>query len=61
MSYLNQFAEKASSLTAIGSLFLIVTSIMLISTIDETFNDIWLVTEKRPIGQRILVYWAIIS
>ncbi|MCQ9616215.1 YihY family inner membrane protein [Paenalcaligenes niemegkensis] len=61
MSYLNQFAAKASSLTAVGSLFLIVTSIMLISTIDETFNDIWLVTEKRPLGQRILVYWAIIS
>lgn len=61
MTYLNQFAEKASSLTAIGSLFLIMTSLMLISTIDETFNDIWLVTERRPTGQRILVYWAIIS
>lgn len=61
MEYLNLFAEKASSLTAIGSLFLIVTSIMLLSTIDQTFNDIWLVTEKRPIGQRILVYWAVVS
>lgn len=61
MDYLNDFAEKASSLTAIGSLFLIVTSIMLLSTIDQTFNDIWLVTEKRPLGQRILVYWAIVS
>src|SRR5690606_8260372 len=58
---LNQFAEKASSLTAIGSLFLIVTSLMLISTIVETFNDIWLVTERRPTEQRILVYWSIIS
>lgn len=61
MDYLNDFAAKASSLTAIGSLFLIVTSIMLLSTIDQTFNDIWLVTEKRPIAQRILVYWAIVS
>lgn len=61
MDYLNEFAAKASSLTAIGSLFLIVTSIMLISTIDEAFNEIWLVTEQRPIAQRILVYWAIIS
>ena len=61
MDYLNTFAAKASSLTAIGSLFLIVTSIMLLSTIDQTFNDIWLVTEKRPIAQRILVYWAIVS
>lgn len=61
MEYLNDFAAKASSLTAIGSLFLIITSIMLLSTIDETFNAIWYVTEKRPLAQRILVYWAIIS
>lgn len=61
MTYLNQFAAKASGLTAIGSIFLIVTSIMLISTIDETFNDIWRVGERRPLTQRIFVYWAIIS
>src|SRR5699024_2219674 len=54
-------AAKASSLTAIGSLFLIVTSIMLISTIDKTFNAIWYVSEQRPLAQRILVYWAIVS
>ncbi len=61
MLYLNQFAAKASSLTAIGSLFLIVTSIMLIMTIDGTFNDIWQVHQRRPLTQRLLVYWAIIS
>ncbi len=61
MDYLNQFAAKASSLTAVGSLFLIVTSIMLMSTIDQAFNDIWYVSEKRPIMQRVLVYWAILS
>ncbi|AQS50690.1 hypothetical protein PAEH1_02455 [Paenalcaligenes hominis] len=61
MENLNQFAAKASSLTAVGSLFLIVTSIMLMSTIDQTFNDIWYVTEKRPLMHRVLVYWAILS
>ena len=61
MEYLNQFAAKASSLTAVGSLFLIVTSIMLMSTIDQVFNDIWYVSQKRPIMQRVLVYWAILS
>jgi membrane protein len=61
MSYLNQFAAKASSLTAIGSLFLIITSIMLISTIDGTLNDIWQVNTQRPIAQRLLVYWALLS
>lgn len=61
MQYLNQFAAQASGLTAIGSLFLIVTSIMLIMTIDQTFNDIWQVRQRRPLAQRLLVYWAIIS
>ncbi len=61
MLYLNQFAAKASGLTAVGSLFLIVTSILLIMTIDETFNDIFQVHIRRPLGQRLLVYWAIIS
>lgn len=61
MAYLNEFAEKASGLTAIGSLALIVTSIMLIRTIDDAFNNIWQVEHQRPMRQRILVYWAIIS
>lgn len=61
MMYLNQFAAKASGLTAVGSLFLIVTSISLIMTIDEAFNDIWQVEQQRPMRQRMLVYWAIIS
>lgn len=61
MNYLNQFAAQASRLTAVGSLFLIVTSIMLIMTIDETLNNIWQVRQQRPLRQRILVYWAILS
>lgn len=61
MEYLNQFAQQASKLTAIGSLFLIVTSVMLIMTIDSALNDIWHVSRQRPLHQRILVYWAVIS
>src|SRR5690606_12941662 len=41
MLYLNQFAAKASGLTAVGSLFLIVTSVSLFMTIDQTLNNIW--------------------
>lgn len=61
MLYLNQFAAKASGLTAIGSLVLIVTSALLMMTIDEAFNDIWQVERQRPWRQRMLVYWAILS
>ncbi len=61
MAYLNQFAEKATGLTAVGSLALIVTSIMLLRTVDDAFNNLWNVKKQRPMRQRILVYWAIIS
>ncbi len=61
MGYLNQFAAQASGLTAVGGIFLMVTSIMLIMTIDEAFNEIWRVERQRPMRQRLLVYWAIIS
>ena len=61
MQYLNQFAAQASGLTAVGSAFLVVTSIMLIMTIDQVFNEIWTVERQRPMRQRLLVYWAIIS
>lgn len=61
MSYLNQFAAKASGLTTVGGLVLIVTSVMLFRTIDEAFNDIWQVETRRPLRQRVLVYWALLS
>ncbi|CAM5790996.1 YihY family inner membrane protein [Castellaniella caeni] len=61
MRYLNQFAAQASGLTAVGGGFLVVTTILLIMTIDEAFNEIWNVARQRPLRQRLLVYWAIIS
>ncbi|ANY16705.1 YihY family inner membrane protein [Bordetella pseudohinzii] len=61
MNYLNQFARQATRLTTIGSAFLIVTSLLLIMTIDKTFNDIWHVSRQRPWPQRALVYWAVIT
>ncbi len=38
--YINAFREQANRLTAIGSVMLVVTSLMLIRTIDNTFNRI---------------------
>lgn len=61
MDYLNQFAMQATRLTAIGGGFLVVTSILLIMTIDSAFNDIWHVSRQRPLPQRALVYWAIVT
>lgn len=61
LGYLTQFAAKASRLGAVGFSFLIVTALALILTIDRTLNTIWRVPRLRPLGQRVLIYWAAVT
>lgn len=61
LGYLTQFASKASGLGIAGLGVLLVTAIALILTIDRTLNNIWRVPRPRPLGQRILIYWAAIT
>ena len=61
LGYLTQFASKASSLGAAGFSILLATARALILTIDRTLNDIWRVQRLRPLGQRVLIYWAAIT
>ena len=60
-SYTQQFTKNAAGLTAIGIVFLFVTSIMLLLTIDRAFNDIWRVKRSRSIVSRVFVYWTLIT
>ena len=59
--YINDFRDQAGKLTAIGSVMLMVTSLMLIRTIDNTFNRIWRVNTQRPWMMQFLVYWALLT
>lgn len=59
--YMQQFAENAARLTALGIVFLGVTSIMLMLTIDRAFNTIWRVKRPRPLIQRVLIYWSVLT
>ncbi|MBI4692630.1 MAG: YihY family inner membrane protein [Gammaproteobacteria bacterium] len=59
--YLSEFAAKASGLRAMGIAFLVVSVLGLLATIEATFNVIWQVERRRPIGQRLLVYWALVT
>lgn len=61
MSYLNDFAQQASRLTAIGGSFLVLTVLLLILSVDKALNEIWRVTKSRGVGQRLLVYWALLT
>lgn len=61
LGYLTQFAGKASRLGAAGLGVLFITALSLVLTIDRTLNGIWRVRRARPLAQRVLVYWAIIT
>jgi membrane protein len=61
LGYLTQFASKASRLGGLGLGVLFLTALALILTIDRTLNTIWRVRQPRPLGQRVLVYWAVLT
>ncbi|WP_082584050.1 YihY family inner membrane protein [Noviherbaspirillum sp. Root189] len=61
LGYLNQFASKATRLSAIGAVGLILTAVVMMLTIDRAFNHIWRVKTPRPISQRLVIYWAIVT
>jgi membrane protein len=58
---LTQFASKANRLGTAGLVFLLVSALALMLTIDRTLNGIWRVRKPRPIAQRVLMYWAAIT
>jgi membrane protein len=58
---LTQFASKATKLSAVGAVALLVTSTALIGTIERAFNQIWRVRRPRPLVQRVIIYWALLT
>lgn len=45
--YIQTFAQQAARLPILSIIFLIITAIMMINTIDDTINDIWNITKRR--------------
>jgi membrane protein len=61
LGYLTQFAGEASRLGAVGVVVLLATALALVLTIDRTLNSIWRVKRPRPLAQRVLIYWAVMT
>ncbi|CAM9334603.1 unnamed protein product, partial [Phaeothamnion confervicola] len=57
---LSEFTENAAQLTAIGVLFLGVTSLSLILGIDETFNSLFRVSQQRRPAHRLGLYVGVL-
>ncbi|HEY5717789.1 MAG TPA: YihY family inner membrane protein [Motiliproteus sp.] len=60
-SYLSGFAAQARSLTAVGVGFLVVTSFLMLKSIEAAFNRIWQVERPRKGLSSFLLYWAVLS
>jgi len=58
---LTQFASKAKGLSAVGAVALLFTSAAMMGMIERAFNQIWKVRRTRPIGQRVVIYWALVT
>lgn len=59
--YIDVFITQNKTLTVLGIIFLVITAIMLLMTISDTFNVVWKVRQAKSALARFLVYWAILT
>jgi len=59
--YLSSFVDNASKMSAVAISFLFIAALLLISSIDKTFNNIWQVTKKRRVITSFSMYWMILT
>jgi membrane protein len=60
-AWFKHVATTTAQTTAVGSIALIVTSILLLATIEEELHVIWRVTTPRDWTQRVLAYWMALT
>jgi membrane protein len=60
-AYTGQFTKNAARLTLVGIMFLFMTAMMVLFTIDRAFNQIWRVPRRRTNVQRVFIYWALLT
>ena len=58
--HLQELSSHTQSLTFISTGVFLISVLLLFSTIENTFNDIWRVKRGRPLVKRIFVYLAMI-
>ena len=57
---LNGFIANAMKMQWWGFVFLVVTAMMLISTIDKAIHELWHDARKRTAWVSLLIYWAVL-
>ena len=60
-NYIMQFVNASSKLTTIGVLGIAITAILMLFTIENSFNFIFKVKKHRRLATKITLYWTIIT
>lgn len=60
-TYINEFISATAKLTAVGVVGIAVTAVLLLSTIENSFNYIFKVYKPRSIKTKITLYWTVIT
>jgi len=58
---INAFVAAADRLSTLGSAVFFGTALSAMLTIDQTLNDIWRTPRPRPLAQRLILYWALLT
>lgn len=61
LEHLQSFARQATNLTGPGVIILIITSVLMLRTIEQTVNRIWKVRSARKGLTSLMMYWAVLS
>ena len=59
--YMEQFAQNAARLTAIGLIIIVATAVALMFTIDGAFNHIWRTRQRRVWWKRFVAYLTLLT
>ena len=60
-SLINSLINKSSSMGIIGIIGLVVFSVLLLETVDDSLHEIWRVKRKTPRYIKYISYWAFIT
>jgi membrane protein len=55
------FATSAAKTTAVGTLVLVVTAILLLATIEDHLQIIWRISRPRAWYKRVFAYWVVMT
>lgn len=60
-AYIREFVAKASHLTAVGTIALIISGLLLMTSIEHSFNRIWRLVSPRRALPQFLVFWTALT